>query len=155
MAKTDVLIPIATDDDEGVALGAVAARAARRLGGPDATLLLLAILPPALRGAGCHEDGSTARNDASMQGAKHRLDEVAGALQGDGPVTTHVSRATDAADEILRAAADVEVVVMPSHARRGVDRLLHGSVAQRVAREADVPVHVVYGADRGQREQTS
>lgn len=152
VTQPQILIPIATDDDESVELGASAARAARRLAGPDASLLLLAVLPLALRGAGCHEDGSASRNNATMQGAKRRLDALADELEADGPVTTHVSRASDACEEILRAAEEVELVVMPSHARRGVGRLLHGSVAQRVAREATVPVHVVFGADRTDHE---
>jgi nucleotide-binding universal stress UspA family protein len=37
----------------------------------------------------------------------------------------------------------VDLIVMGTHARRGLDRLLLGSVAQRVAHHADVPVMLV------------
>lgn len=50
------------------------------------------------------------------------------------------------AKEIVAYAAehDVDAVVMGSHGRRGLDRMLLGSVAERVVRRASVPVTVVH-----------
>ena len=50
------------------------------------------------------------------------------------------------AKEIVAYAAehDVDAVVMGSHGRRGLDRVLLGSVAERVVRRASVPVTVVH-----------
>ena len=48
---------------------------------------------------------------------------------------------------ILETAADLgaEIIIMGSHGRRGIQRLLLGSVAQRVLSHADLPVLVVPG----------
>lgn len=48
-----------------------------------------------------------------------------------------------AADAILHAARDADLVVMGTHGRRGPARWWAGSVAERVARESPVPVLVV------------
>lgn len=48
----------------------------------------------------------------------------------------------DPAAAILRAAADVnaDLIVMATHGRKGIDRLILGSVAERVVRESPKPV---------------
>jgi nucleotide-binding universal stress UspA family protein len=58
------------------------------------------------------------------------------------------ARTGRAADAILALAAEVEadLIVVGTHGRRGVDRLLVGSVAERVVREARCPVLVARGA---------
>lgn len=55
-----------------------------------------------------------------------------------------------AAEEgILQAAgtADADLIVMGSHGRRGIEKLLLGSVTQRVLQQARVPVLVVRGSE--------
>lgn len=42
---------------------------------------------------------------------------------------------------------DIDLVVMGTHGRRGLDRLLLGSVTERVVRSADVPVMTVRQPD--------
>ncbi|SDJ35940.1 universal stress protein [Natronorubrum texcoconense] len=56
-------------------------------------------------------------------------------------------------DAILEAAAehDVDAIVMGTRGRRGVGRLLLGSVTESVVRDADVPVLVVRGAPEVRR----
>jgi nucleotide-binding universal stress UspA family protein len=51
----------------------------------------------------------------------------------------------EAADEIVKLAVDLEadLIMVGTHNRRGVERLLLGSVAERVVREAPCPVLVV------------
>lgn len=60
-------------------------------------------------------------------------------------VTHHVSRAIAAAPAILdyADAQDVDLIVLGSHGRRGIRRLLLGSVAEEVLREARCPVLIV------------
>jgi nucleotide-binding universal stress UspA family protein len=69
------------------------------------------------------------------------------AQAGDVPLT-FVGRSGDPADEILRYAAmhAVELIVVGTHGRTGVSRLLLGSVAERVTRGATCPVLVVPAA---------
>ena len=49
------------------------------------------------------------------------------------------------ASRILEVASDVkaDLIVMGTHGREGLDRLMHGSVAQSVAGSADIPVQIV------------
>ncbi len=58
---------------------------------------------------------------------------------------THVLLDGDPAGEISRFAADagIDVIVIGTHGRTGVDRLVMGSVAERVMREAPCSVLVV------------
>ncbi len=51
----------------------------------------------------------------------------------------------DPAPAILRAAVDLnaDLIVMATHGRRGMDRLILGSVAERVVRESPKPVLTV------------
>ena len=58
---------------------------------------------------------------------------------------THVLLEGDPAAEIARYAADagIDVIVIGTHGRTGVDRLVLGSVAERVMREAPCSVLVV------------
>jgi len=61
-----------------------------------------------------------------------------------------VARAFDVADKILSYAdaQDVDLIVMGSHGRRGVPRLLLGSEAERVVRLASCPVLAVSSKSR-------
>lgn len=58
---------------------------------------------------------------------------------------SHVLLEGDPATEIARFAADagIDVIVIGTHGRTGVDRLMLGSVAERVMREAPCSVLVV------------
>lgn len=57
----------------------------------------------------------------------------------------HALREGDAAAEIVKYAADMgaDVIVLGTHGRTGVDRLVLGSVAERVVRDAPCSVLVV------------
>ncbi|OBQ54036.1 universal stress protein [Halodesulfovibrio spirochaetisodalis] len=50
-----------------------------------------------------------------------------------------------AAEEILEIAADenADLIIMGTHGRTGIDRLLFGSVAAKIVRGADIPVLTV------------
>ncbi len=67
------------------------------------------------------------------------------------PVTAVVSDITPV-EGILDAARGHDLIVTGTHGRRGPARWWAGSVAERVVREADVPVLVVRGGDADARE---
>ncbi|ABF08217.1 universal stress protein UspA [Burkholderia stabilis] len=76
------------------------------------------------------------------------LDEAANRLRQDGIATETVlleSTAERVSEQIARQAKenDCDLVILGTHGRRGVDRLLLGSDAEQVARIAPVPVMLV------------
>ena len=119
-----------------------AARLAKTTG---QTLLLLRAVDPI---------GSTnaADTDLLVQDAAAALDASAQALSAQGlrVETLVVNDPPDVA--ILDAAADADtgLIVMSTHGRGGLDRWLHGSVADAVLRESPVPVLVIPSLGRAQ-----
>lgn len=78
--------------------------------------------------------------------ARDALQHLAAAHAGDGVRLTVEQRlAPDPAPSILACARDIgaDLIVMGTHGRRGVQRLLHGSVAEAVAARAPCPVDIV------------
>lgn len=77
------------------------------------------------------------------------LEAVVGRLRADGVVADHHVRHLPSLGEsgqtILEAAADVgaSLIVMATHGRGGLSRLLHGSVADHILRHAMLPVMIV------------
>jgi nucleotide-binding universal stress UspA family protein len=67
---------------------------------------------------------------------------------------TTIVESRTAADAILHAARDADLIVMGTHGRRGPSRWWLGSVAERVLRETQVPLLVVHaGADAPSPQQ--
>jgi len=89
--------------------------------------------------------------EASMDGVSQALrQEGETALEqferraGDVPVETDIIEGSPARDITSYAAENpCDLVVMGTHGRSGVDRLLLGSVAERVVRSSPVPVLTV------------
>jgi nucleotide-binding universal stress UspA family protein len=80
---------------------------------------------------------------ALLQAAQHDLDALAKTIV-DVPVKTSVR--SGEAGPVLLAAADehqADLIVMGTHGRRGVTRLLLGSVAEHLMRHARCPVLTV------------
>jgi len=90
------------------------------------------------------------------------LDALRGALRDEGEAATDAAaeraaeRGVDAttaiaegiAEDTIVAYADeegIDLIVMGTHGRRGLDRYLVGSVTERVVRRTDVPTLVVRG----------
>ncbi|MBI3634830.1 MAG: universal stress protein [Candidatus Rokubacteria bacterium] len=83
--------------------------------------------------------------DTRMREAHDELRPVAGRLSAKGiRVTTRV-RYGQPAEEIVAAAhaEGADLIAMSTHGRSGLGRLLFGSVAESVLREADVPVFLM------------
>jgi nucleotide-binding universal stress UspA family protein len=77
--------------------------------------------------------------EAALDAAAERADAAGVELE------RHLRRGTPA-DEILEfvAAADIDVIVMGTHGRSGIDRIRHaGSTTERVIRGASIPVLAV------------
>lgn len=85
--------------------------------------------------------------------ARRRLEEL---IAGRGPIAGVVAIAAeeDPSDTILDHARSIraDAIVMGTHGRTGVRRLLVGSCAERVLRRADVPVVVVRDPSDGGQE---
>lgn len=86
---------------------------------------------------------SRSRPDAERAYWRNQLEQIRPA-NARIPVS-HVLLEGDAADEIVRFAAEacVDVVVLGTHGRTGIDRADMGSVAEKVMREAGCSVLVV------------
>jgi nucleotide-binding universal stress UspA family protein len=88
------------------------------------------------------DDDSRLVSDA-IQRDRDYLEPIAEELRKDGlVVTVRVIEAPSAAGAILKEAAsiDASAIAMATHARRGVSRLLFGSVANKVVRGSTGPV---------------
>ncbi|QGN07762.1 universal stress protein [Halorhabdus sp. CBA1104] len=114
----------------------------------DATVHALSVVETAALGPDVRSDVTMGTFD---QGAREAVDEIAGMADEQGvDVATHVQNGS-ADEEILAAieAQDCDAVVMGTTGRRGVDRILLGSVAEKTVRTAPVPVVTVRHADQG------
>ncbi len=80
-----------------------------------------------------------------LSAAKRSLDEFA--AQSGGKRT--LLREGDAGVEVVRAAEEIRpaLIVMGTHGRRGLRRLLIGSVAEHVVRHSPVPVLTVHAPE--------
>ncbi len=80
--------------------------------------------------------------------ARHYLEERAQALTARGLTVDAVVSDAPPADAILGVANDAPagLIVMSTHGRGGVERLVFGSVAQEVLRRSPVPVLLLRGA---------
>lgn len=85
---------------------------------------------------------------AAEESAQAAVDRVAARVGGDR-VTTHVTTGVPS-EAILGYAREsgVDIIVMATHGRTGVERFIIGSVAEKVVRRAPVPVVTVRVTDR-------
>jgi nucleotide-binding universal stress UspA family protein len=76
-----------------------------------------------------------------------RLEEAVGQFKTRFPAAKSLLRAGVAWEEVLGAAAQLnaDLIVMGTHGRRGLERTLLGSVAEKVVRMSSVPVLTVHG----------
>ncbi|HUS64606.1 MAG TPA: universal stress protein [Kofleriaceae bacterium] len=110
---------------------------------PRAALAVVHVLPPGRK-------ESSVEHDAAEAEAANRLSIMAAAAAQDAgaerliDITTHVLRGS-AATELVRLAdaLEADLIVTGRHGWRGMKRLLTGSVADRVLRDASCPVLLV------------
>ena len=113
---------------------------------PDATVTLLHVINPARAGYGA-QAGLPSFSEEWYDEAEAAAEELLAAAREEIPETTTVETATEVgqpARTIVDYADDndIDEIVIGSHGRRGISRVLLGSVAENVARRADVPVTV-------------
>jgi nucleotide-binding universal stress UspA family protein len=89
-------------------------------------------------------------NEDEIATLERSMVEAARRLGGQASAKVRIA-SSDVGDIILDAArnAGAELIVMGTHGRTGVRRLLLGSVAEHVLRHADCPVVTVHGARIG------
>jgi nucleotide-binding universal stress UspA family protein len=128
---------------------------AAKLAGPVGTVVLLRVVPPqpdyaeslfSLVGA---EERVREIQDAWTRTAKADMDEAEALLSGSGVTVEQMVAEGEPDEEIVAAAArrGVQMIAMASHGRGAVGRAIFGSVADRVARTAPVPVLILRPPD--------
>jgi nucleotide-binding universal stress UspA family protein len=155
-----VLTPI---DGSELALGALPWAA--NMAGSAGTVFLLRVLPPHHTPRGSRitqtgngeEDQAQRIQDAWTSAGAADLDEAAQALAGTGVTVERVAVAGEPDEEIVAAAAQhgADLIAMASHGRGAIGRAIFGSVADRVARTATVPVLIVRPSEEDAREPVS
>ena len=80
-----------------------------------------------------------------IEGAEKRLDEFVEQQFRDYPDTSASVVSGDATEKIIDyiTSNEIDLVVMGTHGRKGLDKVVFGSVAERVVKTAPVPVMVV------------
>jgi nucleotide-binding universal stress UspA family protein len=81
-------------------------------------------------------------DEFTLQAAGKRLDEIADRFRGRGVTCATAALLGPIPKGICRAAQEqsAELIVMGTHGRTGLDHLILGSVAEKVLRQAEVPV---------------
>lgn len=140
-----ILCPVDFDRDSDSAL-ALALKLARQ---NQASLILLNVAPLPL--------GTTETSPVPLdpfpfweKSCRARLEKIGRELvDGKVPYETLIASG-DPADGILATIAEsgADVVVMGTHGRTGISRVLLGSVAEKVVRESTVPVLTVHPSER-------
>jgi nucleotide-binding universal stress UspA family protein len=86
--------------------------------------------------------------DMLKQEGQEALDVVASIADGRAPVETRVLEGSPSREIVRYAEREgIDLIVMGTHGRGGIDRLLLGSVAERVVRSSKVPVLTVRVGD--------
>jgi len=80
-----------------------------------------------------------------IEGAEKRLYEFVDEHFNEFPGTKTAVVAGDAAEEIIEYIGDrhIDLIIMGTHGRKGMDKIIFGSVAERVVKTSPVPVMLV------------
>jgi nucleotide-binding universal stress UspA family protein len=140
-----ILLP--TDGSDGVStITEHAGSPARQY---DATVHVLSVVDTRNRFEGPSVGlGTEVWEEAEHERAEQAVDDAVSALPDDIAVERHVESGVPHT-EILdyTDAADIDLIVMGTHGRTGIDRYLIGSIAERIVRQSPVPVLTVRIAD--------
>ena len=139
-----LLVPL-----DGSGLAERALDAALELAAPDSELLLLRVVPPVME-VRPYVDVVTTTPDADaidhlLADAQTYLDSIAAPLTAAGRAVSTLVEAGNPSEAILQIshAQDFDLVVMATHGHTGANRMLLGSVADRVVRHAELPIFLV------------
>jgi nucleotide-binding universal stress UspA family protein len=80
-----------------------------------------------------------------IEGAEKRMDEFKEEYLADLPAVKTSVILGDAAEKILEYAKneDMDMIIMGTHGRKGLDRVIFGSVAEKVVKMAPVPLFII------------
>jgi nucleotide-binding universal stress UspA family protein len=114
----------------------------------EGTLLLVSVIDP--RGLWLPTGGYRQRMDQAREAREIAAKGIVDRGRRDGVPVRMLIWEGDPAESIVEAAIaeDVDLIVVGSHQRRGVDRLVMGSVSEQVVRTSPVPVVVARRATR-------
>lgn len=135
----DVLLPVAPDSDASRAVPHAA-----HIGERDgATVHVLSVADTAVERLTGPEVGPL--TERIENAASDRVQSVAEELEGRGIETRRFVIRGPPGETIVDVVQEngIDIVVMPSHTRTGIQRFLLGSVAERVVRQSPVPVTTV------------
>ena len=150
-----ILVPLDGSDTAAAALP-VAQEMAARFGARlhlvqavDTGAASLALGANAATGALTDPSAITAEVSERVEVAKGYLSAVADQLDESGVTASYEVQDGPAGQGIIEAAAaaGAELIVMCSHGRTGLRRLVFGSVADHIVRHAPIPVLVVRAED--------
>lgn len=127
--------------------------------GARLTLLHVAEIPEGLS-AGAkvrHEGREYTATEWAEHGATPRMERYVSAARGHGVEPAVVVHSGPVAPTIAREAEQLgaDLILMGTHGRKGLARAVLGSVAEEVARHANVPVMLVRRSPRPECNQTS
>ena len=144
LSKRSVLVPYDFSEAAKVALDV----ARTFVAGPERVAVLHVILPPPITAPGRLVRGPFDEEQATTEGFSALRQALAD--RDCAKMEPHV-KVGHAAEEIVDFAATmrVELIVIPSNQRKGLDRLFLGSVAERVVRTSPCPVLVLRADEPG------
>ena len=146
----DILLPVAPSGEANDAIPHAAGLAQRY----DATVHVVSAADTAVDTLAGQRTG--AFSDRLADAAEKRVAAVTDELEAAGVEAVDSVVRGDPLEVIEDAIDDgADIVVMPSHARRGIRRLLLGSVTEKVVRVASVPVVTVPMADPDAESETA
>jgi universal stress protein A len=137
----NILVPIDLDDSAAQVLDYAITLAAKL----DARVHALHVVPWPLLGAEIPIAVTETAMDDLMKDRQQAFDALIAAHTAELPVGSTMLKKGDARSVILAAAGELraDLIVMGTHGRRGVSRLVLGSVAESVVRTAPCPVLLV------------
>jgi nucleotide-binding universal stress UspA family protein/predicted transcriptional regulator len=137
-----ILVPVEFDETSSPAIEA----AARLAAASEATLFVLHVVPMVLEPTGMPNYAEVFKDQEKI--AREKLETI---LEHQAPDAKYelMTRMGDPAHEILTAERNLkaDLIVLATHGRKGVKRVLLGSVAEAVLREASCPVMTVRRTD--------
>jgi nucleotide-binding universal stress UspA family protein len=136
-----ILVPLDRSDTARAAVNYAAAI-------PSRSVTLLSVLPDTTAtGASVWAVDQAEWRQKTEIVVKQFLQEIAGTLEAQGRFVDIVVVHGDPAERILSYSANADLIVMTTHGLGAGKRLLFGSVADRIARHAPVPVMLIRGGD--------
>ena len=136
--KSNVLVPIESEENAAAALEVARAF----VESPGQIHILTVVVPPSPTSPGAL--WGTVDTNTVLAGTEEFMHKVA-VDNGVGDARVHV-RMGSAVREIARFAHEeqIELIVLPSRGRTGLDRVLLGSTAEGVVRRAKCEVYVIH-----------